>query len=125
MKGTEREREAETQAEGEAGSPQGARCGTQSQEDTLGLGPELEADVQLLSHPGAQNVFLKDILQISPRPTGIDLGSQLWIIDNDQALVGHFPKDQENGHICAKESKFSYCLTPIFFRLHRGLPFIL
>ena len=31
------EREAETQAEGEAGSLQGARCGTQSWDSILGL----------------------------------------------------------------------------------------
>ena len=30
MRGTDTEREAETQAEGEAGSMQGAQCGTQS-----------------------------------------------------------------------------------------------
>ena len=38
-------REAETHAEGEGGS-----LGTQLR--TLGLGPELKADVQPLSHPG-------------------------------------------------------------------------
>ena len=45
-----REREAETQAEGEAGSPQGAQCGTRSQ--TPGSRPEPKADAQPLSHPG-------------------------------------------------------------------------
>ena len=44
------ERKAETQAEGEAGSPQGARCGTQSPDS--GSCPELKADAQPLSHPG-------------------------------------------------------------------------
>ena len=39
------ERGAETQAEGEAGSLLGARCGTRSQEP--------KADAQPLSHPGA------------------------------------------------------------------------
>ena len=40
-------REAETQAEGEAGSPQGARCGTPRS------CPEPKADAQPLSYPGA------------------------------------------------------------------------
>ena len=44
------EREAETQTEGEAGSLQGARCGTRSQD--LGSHPGLTADAQPLSHPG-------------------------------------------------------------------------
>ena len=44
------QREAETQAEGEAGSIQGARCGTRSQD--LGSQPEPKADAPLLSHPG-------------------------------------------------------------------------
>ena len=44
------EREAETQAEGEAGSLQGARCGTQSQESEIC--PEPKANTQPLSHPG-------------------------------------------------------------------------
>ena len=47
------EREAETQAEGEAGLPKGARCGTQSQ--IPGSCPEPKADAQLLSHPGVLN----------------------------------------------------------------------
>ena len=50
------EREAETQAEGEAGSLQGAQCGTRSQD--LGSRPEPKADAQPLSHPGAPiNLF--------------------------------------------------------------------
>ena len=43
-------REPETQAEGEAVSPQGARCGTRSQ--ILGSCPEPKVDAQPLSHPG-------------------------------------------------------------------------
>ena len=45
-----REREAETQAEGEAGSPQGAPCGTQYQ--IPGSCPAPKTDAQPLSHPG-------------------------------------------------------------------------
>ena len=48
MKDTERE--AETQAEGEAGSMQGGRYGTQSQDP--GSRPEPKADAHSLSHPG-------------------------------------------------------------------------
>ena len=45
------QREAETQAEGEAGSMQGARCGTRSRDP--GSCPGLKADdVQLLDYPG-------------------------------------------------------------------------
>ena len=44
------EREAETQAEGEAGSLQGAQCGLDPK--TPGSCPEPKADAQLLSHPG-------------------------------------------------------------------------
>ena len=44
------EKEAETQAEGEAGSLPGARYGTQSQIPESH--PDPKADVQLLSHPG-------------------------------------------------------------------------
>ena len=48
------ERGAETQAEGgEAGSMQGARRGTWSQD--LGSGPEPKTDAQPLSHPGIPN----------------------------------------------------------------------
>ena len=35
MRDTQREREAETQAEGEAGSMQGARCGTPSRDSRI------------------------------------------------------------------------------------------
>ena len=41
-------REAETQAEGEAGSMLGARCGTQSQDPGI-----TKTDAQPLSHPGS------------------------------------------------------------------------
>ena len=49
------EREAETQAEGEGGSSQGARHRTPSQ--ILGSRPEPKAGTQPLSHPGIP-VFL-------------------------------------------------------------------
>ena len=45
------EREAETQAEGEAGSLHGARWGLDP--GTLGSRPKPKADAQPLSHPGA------------------------------------------------------------------------
>ena len=44
------EREAETQAEGEAGSPWEPEAGLNPR--TLGSQPEPKADTQLLSHPG-------------------------------------------------------------------------
>ena len=43
-------RETEIQAEGEAGSSQGARCRTRSR--IPGSQSEMKADAQLLSHPG-------------------------------------------------------------------------
>ena len=46
-------REAETQAEGEAGSPRGAQWGLGAR--TRGSRPEPKADAQPLSHPGAPN----------------------------------------------------------------------
>ena len=52
----ETQREAETQAEGEAGSLWGAPCGTRSQ--TPGSWPELKADTQPRSHPGAWDSYL-------------------------------------------------------------------
>ena len=52
----ERQREAETQAEGEAGSMQGARCGTRSW--IPGSHPEPKADTQPLSHPGIPKDFI-------------------------------------------------------------------
>ena len=51
------EREAETQAEGEAGSTQGAGCRTQSQ-DWVHDRRLTKADTQLLSHPSVpKNLF--------------------------------------------------------------------
>ena len=53
-----RQREVETQAEGEAGSLQGACPGTRSQSGTPGLHLGPKADPQPLSHPGGpQRVF--------------------------------------------------------------------
>ena len=53
---TQKEREAETQAEGEEGFLQGAQCGTLSQ--ILGTGPGPKADAQPLSHPGIPFCFV-------------------------------------------------------------------
>lgn len=50
MRDTHREREAETQAEGEASSMQGAQCGTRSQVSRIT--PWAEGGAKLLSHPG-------------------------------------------------------------------------
>ena len=49
-----RDREADTQAEGEAGSLQGAQCGTPSP----GSCPEPKADTEPLSPPGVPNTLL-------------------------------------------------------------------
>ena len=46
----ERKREAETQAVGEAGSTQGARCGTQSR--VFRIMPWAEGGTKPLNHPG-------------------------------------------------------------------------
>ena len=54
----DREREAETQAEGEAGSMQGARCGTRSQDPRIM--PWAGGGAKLLSHLGCPiYVYLK------------------------------------------------------------------
>ena len=55
----ERHREAETQAEGQAGSLQGAPCGTRSQ--SPGSRPELKADAQLLSHRASRIFYILNI----------------------------------------------------------------
>ena len=56
-------REAETQAEGEAGSMQGARCGTRSRIPVSY--PEPKADAQPPSHPGVPSfVFSHFIFQL-------------------------------------------------------------
>ena len=47
---TDREREAQTQAEGEAGSIQGARRGTQSWASRIT--PWAKGSAKLLTHPG-------------------------------------------------------------------------
>ena len=61
-------REAETQAEGEAGSMQGAECRTRSQ--IPGSCPEPKADAQPLSHPGIPendlNIYLESIERHRP-----------------------------------------------------------
>ena len=58
-----RERKAEIQAEGKAGSLQGARCGTQFQ--ILGSHPEPKAEAQPLSNPGVPcDEFLKQTIQL-------------------------------------------------------------
>ena len=54
MRDTEREREAETQEEGEAGSMQGAQRGTWSRISTI----TPWADGQPLSHPGAPMITI-------------------------------------------------------------------
>ena len=51
------EREAETQAEGKAGSTQGAQWG-EPDPRTPGSCPELKADSQLLSHPGVPSFIM-------------------------------------------------------------------
>ena len=60
-----REREAETQAEGEAGSLHRAQCETRSWD--LGSRPEPNTDAQPLSHPGAPclKFYSKYLLYIS------------------------------------------------------------
>ena len=51
------EREAETQAEREAGPMQGARCGTRSRVSRLT--PWAEGDTKPLSHPGCPKCALR------------------------------------------------------------------
>ena len=76
------EREAETQAEGEAGSLQGARCGTRSQDP----GRVPKADAQPRSHPGVPVEQIK--LNISS-----------WKIHNNS------PKPQAFIHTCLNPSQ--------------------
>ena len=57
MRDTQREREAETQAEGEAGSMQGAGRGTRSRDSRTT--PWDEGGAKPLSHPGCPIQYLK------------------------------------------------------------------
>ena len=50
MRDTHREREAETQAEGEAGPMQGAQCGTPSRVSRIT--PQAKGGTKLLAHQG-------------------------------------------------------------------------
>ena len=56
MRDTERESGRETQAEGEAGSMQGVRCGTQSRVSRIA--PWAEGGTKPLSHPGCPTKFV-------------------------------------------------------------------
>ena len=59
------EREAETQAEEEAGSTQGARCGTQSQ--VFKITPWAKGGAKPLSHPGCPRLsFYLDLSTALP-----------------------------------------------------------
>ena len=59
MRDTEREREAETQAEGEEGALQGARCGTRSRDPRVM--PWAKGGAKPLSHPGCDiYIYFKD-----------------------------------------------------------------
>lgn len=62
MRGTEREREAETQAEGETDSMQEARCGTPSQVSRIT--PRAEGGAKPLSHWGCPPVFVFKLVQV-------------------------------------------------------------
>ena len=80
-----RDTEAETQAEGEAASLEGAGCGTHPEtlSWTLGSHPERKADVQLLSHPGVHTpkVF-KDLVQVcnaTPHPASLSVNASLTV----------------------------------------------
>ena len=72
------EREAETEAEGEAGSMLGARCGTRSWD--WGITTWAKGDVQLLSHPGIpqKNFFLRFYLFIHERHTEREREAETW-----------------------------------------------
>ena len=84
-----REREAEIQAEGEAGSLQGARCGTRSQDP--GSHPEPKADAQPLSHPGAPEPFCIEIPATSLWSTSQEKGAwwELRVGRPQKASRGH------------------------------------
>ena len=54
------QREAETQAEGEAGSPLSRELDVRLDPRTLGSWPERKADTQPLSHPDAPEITSKN-----------------------------------------------------------------
>ena len=63
MRDTYKEREAETQAEGEAGSLQGAQCRTRFQ--VPGSRPEPKVDTKRLTHPGIPGFLVLAQIMIS------------------------------------------------------------
>ena len=73
------EREAETQAEGEAGSLWGPRCGTHPSTPVSVSRPEPKADAQWLSHPGTPMfTFLIVFLQIIQKDSSVCNNSFLF-----------------------------------------------
>ena len=74
------ERKAETKAEGEAGSMQGAQCRTPSWDSRIP--PKLKTDTQLLSHPGTPPclfflIFKKDFIYLFMRDTVREAETQI------------------------------------------------
>ena len=97
-----RKREAETQAEGEAGPMQGAQCGTRSLDP--GSCPELKADAQPLSHPGIPHLILK-------LPLGPPSGSRGWGVDRCCAVNSPCESGQQEAgtHLTPAQAKWEVC----------------
>ena len=84
MRDTEKERGAETQAEGEADSMQGAGCGTPSRVSRIT--PWAESGAKPLSHPGCPLSCLKQ--NFSPKRKTVD--DAAYTITNAQASYLYF-----------------------------------
>ena len=79
---TQRKKEAETQAEGEAGSMQGARHGTWSRVSKIT--PRAEGSAKLLSHPGCPNYGI-----LIASKLGVNFQSFIsYLFFNNSVLVG-------------------------------------
>ena len=92
MRDTDREREAETQAEGEAGSMQGAQCGTRSQDSKIT--PWAEGGAKPLSHHSGPLGLLKLLvcieLPLAPHATLLaDL--QIYSFTQQILIIFHVP----------------------------------
>ena len=94
------EREAEIQAEGEAGSMQGAQCRTGSQDQ--GSRPEPKADSHPMSHPGASDASRSKIAKSRGWLCPLERLSEF--LDAGEYLFSH----QEKGYFSFIQSNYYY-----------------
>ena len=97
--GIERERESETQAEGEAGSMQGARCGTRPP-GVFRIAPWAEGGAKPLSHPSCPSTqfFNGLLLCLGENFNSLTWSTKLFIIQSQSHSPPSSPAT--SSHIC-------------------------